>query len=178
MSCEHWSSQEPRRVYPMDRPKWKVTAPRNLEVFIRNLHRLLPEGSRLFLEGTVIDPEVKKYLILHQPPVCPAVELETIHSGPPQAFHLPVREDVLAGLADFARTWYEIYEATPGAKGQLPVPQLYDHLKAYIDENEIMVWYDAGDEVPWFVGAAIDEGRLREFCALVGCHVEPFCPAM
>lgn len=177
MWSEDSSSKEVRHVHPLDHPWCKATQPRNLEVFLRNLHELLPQGSFLFLEGVVIDPDLRTYLASHQPPGCPAVELTTIHCSAhsPPGYHIPVREEVLAVIADFSRMWYETGAVTPGLENDpyAAQAQVCDHIKAYVDDREIMVWYDVGSPGAWLYFAdCITESALLAFCGRVGCEVE------
>jgi len=179
MSNENSCCEGGRRVIPLVRPRWKATQPRSLELFFRNLHRLLPVGSCLFLEGVAVDPELRTYLASQQPAVCPAVELETIrrHGEGPPGYHVPVREDVLSVVADFSKKWYEIGAATPGLENNAYAAQaqVCDHIKAYIDDREILAWYDVGltTGACWYVADCIHKCKLLDFCRVVDSTLEP-----
>jgi len=127
--------------------------------FVRHLHRLLPEDSRLVVEGTSITKDVQAFLEANQPPNCPTIELDTTWPKP-KVFHLPVREDSLATLANLS--------------DKHAVPEICDHLKAYLDDYEILAWYDVGAGDPWFVDPRIPEVKMQDFCRLVGCDFKPY----
>jgi hypothetical protein len=151
--------EKPTCVRRMTDPAWIATPPTDLAAFVRHLHRLLPEGSRVVVEGTSITKDIQAFLEASQPPNCPVVQPDTIWPKP-KMFHLPVREDLLAALANLI--------------DKHAVPEICDHLKAYIDVCEILAWYDVGAEDPWLVGTPIPEVKMQEFCRLVGCTFKPY----
>ena len=141
-------------VKPLDKPKWSLTAPSDVAVFLRNISIILPRGSRLVIEGNDITQEVCAFLEANQPASCPHVQVGTVWPKPRQ-FHLAADPDKLGELAALA--------------DRFALPEVFDHLKAYWKGHEVLVWYDATAKDPVHVAQEIEEEKLREFCQVVGC---------
>ena len=145
-----------RRVSRLGPEAWVVTAPRNRQAFIKYLHQLLPSGSCLFIEGTVAR-DVKHFLRERQPTDVPNVPTDTLWPRP-QTFHLPVTQKNTEGLARLMK--------------QHALPEVLDHLKAYVGETMLLEWHDVYCDDPLFLSLVINEVVIKAFCEHLGCEFE------
>ncbi len=159
-------SEKPAEIQDLGAPYWELSGRVDPEIVVRNLHRLLPEGSGLVVEGTSATRDIQDFLGSKQPPACPSVRLETqralVFDGQrpiwrkAKAFHLPVTEENLQQLADLMQ--------------HHALPEVFDHLKAYKDKRMLLAWYDADPKEPLCVDLSIEEERVKAFCQLLGCQ--------
>jgi len=152
---EHNEAQVRRLLEPL----WEVTGPVDREAFVRNLYLVFPEGTMLVVEGTKIPETPQAFLESNQPPDCPTIALDT-EWPTPKVFHLPVTQELMERLATFALIddrW-----------------ELCDHLKAYRAYQEVMAWYDADCNDPWFADGTVKEENLKDFCRITGSQYKKY----
>jgi len=145
------------REGPRSEPCWKLpNVPRDLPAFVRALPKLIPEGGVFYLEGPQgkTPDEIRKLLELNS--VDDEAKLSRgILWPPPDIFHVPIREHILAPLADLLANY------------ETPVGKL--HLQAY-KEGKVLLWgFDAFFDDPFIVSKRVPEENLRAFCDALGC---------
>jgi hypothetical protein len=104
---------------------------------VSDLYRLLkavdetmPKDATLYIEGTSIAPEVKRFLELRGTSAGHEISRGTIYPGA-ETFHLPLEGQNLAELRSLAEHCAE--------------PEIGDHLAVYRNDELLLTAYDAGD---------------------------------
>jgi hypothetical protein len=107
---------------------WIIAHLKQPDPFFEKLPMLLPSSSILYVEGTTIVPEVASLYSAHRVRNFVAVRPDTIYPVP-DIYHIEFSPEVIARLRELARS--------------RPVPELFDHLKAYKGESLLFTFHDA-----------------------------------
>jgi hypothetical protein len=99
---------------------WVIEGLKQPTKFFEHLPQLLPSDSILYVEGTSIVPEVALFYSSHRPHHAVNVVRDRI-APVPDIYHFAFSPDVCAALRQFAE--------------RHPVPEMFDHIKAYRGEN-------------------------------------------
>lgn len=139
-------------ILDVDLPdRYEVSGLAAAEGMFGALARLLPEGSRLYLEGAD-DVEVQAFLEARA--VAPGRTVPWGRAWPePSAWHLPVDARVTGDLEHLAR--------------MRPVPKICEHLVAYHEDDVLVVGYDAF-RGPLLLAPSLGEETVRAFCEGLG----------
>jgi hypothetical protein len=125
----------------------------DITAFIREMSILFPDDSVIYIEGTSIDPAIKKYLQAHNAEKITRVEVGTLWPRP-TVFHISLSEEHLQKLAEFTDNY--------------ALPEICDHLIVYKGEEVLLEGYDFFAQDINLSGK-IDENKVRVFCEKVGC---------
>ena len=129
---------------------WEVSPVRDFPSLLGELHKILPQGSILYLEGGTPPAEIGEFLNSHCVPEETHVAMGTIWPKP-QAFHLPATAENLSRLAKLAR--------------HCSAMQIAVHLHVYHQGKVLLEWYDAFWKDPFYLSEAVVEERLKDFCS-------------
>lgn len=137
-------------------PCWKVSSV-DLSEFLRQLPKLVPHNSILYLQG-VISLEIESYLQNH-----PAIYKNETDQGflkmRSKIFYIPITEDNLENFALLTENYAE--------------PEVCDHLRVYWSDKIILSWHDLPSD-PFYVSKEVSESILKIFCSYFGnsCVIE------
>ena len=127
---------------------WAVEGLKQPGSFFEHLPALLPLDSILYVEGTHIAPEVAAFYSSHRARNAVDVARDTIWPVP-DIYHVSFSSDVSSRLRQFAE--------------DVPVAEMFDHLKAYRGETLLLYFHDAFDNV-LRISAHIPEDIVAQFC--------------
>ena len=133
---------------------WRVSGLRDAEAFFRAIPQLLPEATRMFLEGSPAQ-DMLVLLATHTEQEEYGAPAVTLWSWPQrnQRFTLRVSSSLFAQLAEAAAHHAE--------------PEICCHLHFYRDVEPLAHWFDAFDD-PFLVSKAIPRERLEDFSRATG----------
>lgn len=146
---------ERRGIYLNMKDCWLINFTKSdITLFIREMGILFPQGSIIYLEGTSISSDVQEYLHSICVKLTARLEIGTIWPRP-KIFHIPLVDEYLQKLAEFAETHV--------------MPQICDHLHVLYKDNEILLQgYDIFDKIV-YLSNKIDENLIRAFCTKINC---------
>jgi hypothetical protein len=151
----NWLFRQNRKAKYLARgSSWKVTAPNEFPVFLRNLPAILPGGSVLCLEGAGATDAEREFLGKRAPPYILALPRGAILPRV-DMFHMIISEENANGLAF-------LFAAKPHAG----IPT---HVQAYLQESILLQWFDASAKDPLFISKQIPEETLKAFCHSISC---------
>ena len=132
---------------------WRVSGLKDAAAFFRAMPQLLPEATRMFLEGSPA-PDIQDLLASHAEPVEYGAPRGTLWSWPrEQRFTVRASSGLFSQLADAAAHHAE--------------PEICSHIHFYRDAEPLAQWFDAfGD--PLMVSKVIPRARVVEFCRAAG----------
>ena len=135
-----------------DKEPWRVNATRDVGMFLRALHLLVPDGSIAYFEDTG-EKHVAEYLrkAAKEPPV--SVALGTIWPRP-DCYHVALTAGTAEGLANFL--------------DQNPCGLFCVHLHVYRDRSVLLQWHDAFFDTPIYVSRSVDEQAVSRFASALG----------
>lgn len=126
---------------------WRVSPTKDVELFVRTLPVLVPEGSLAYFEGTG-ESHVAKYLTEVSVPAQVQVAIGTI--WPRQDYyHVPVSQESMEALATFL--------------DEAPAGYFCSHCHVYRNGTILLEWHDAFMDDPMYVSRTISEHVVREF---------------
>jgi hypothetical protein len=128
---------------------WEVEPTRDQPTFLRALPKLLPDGSRLYFEGTT-EREVEHFLSARTVLDPEKIAIGTVWPRP-KRYHVPYSEDLVHALA-------ELLEKTS-------ISYLCTHVHAYIRGKVLLEWHDAFDSDPVRISRSLDEAAVSAFAA-------------
>jgi hypothetical protein len=132
---------------------WRISGLKNAEAFFRAIPQLLPEATRMFLEGSP-GPDIVALLENHAEQGEYRAPVGTLWSWPRnQRFTLKASLSLFAQLAEEA--------------GHHAEPEVCSHLHFYRDGEPLAHWFDAFDD-PFLVSKIIPRDRLEEFSRAAG----------
>jgi len=136
---------------------WQVSGVRDAAAFFRAVPQLLPEATRLYLEGSPAQ-DVVALLATHSDEGEYGAPVGTLWSWPRNQRHrLKVSAALFAQLAEAAAHHAE--------------PEICSHLHLYRDDEPLAHWFDAFDD-PFLVSKEIPRERLEEFARATGGALE------
>jgi hypothetical protein len=131
---------------------WRVSPTKDVELFVRTLPVLVPEGSLAYFEGTG-ESHVAKYLSEVSVPAQMQVALGTIWPKP-DYYHVPVSQESMEALAAFL--------------DDAPTGYVCTHCHVYRNGAILLQWHDAFMDDPMYVSRTISEHVVREFANGLG----------
>ena len=114
---------------------------------------VLPPGLTLYLEGTSIAPIVAGYLAERPEPHTSRVRRGVIWPRP-NAFHMPLTPENVAGLVELAN--------------HVAAPEIADHVHAYTGKTAYVIWHDAWFDSPLYLLDSVAEDAVRHLCDEIG----------
>lgn len=135
-----------------DAEPWRVSPTKDVELFVRALPVLVPEGSLAYFEGTG-ESHVAKYLSEVSVPAQMQVALGTIWPRPDH-YHVPVSHESMQALAAFL--------------DDAPTGYFCTHCHVHRNGVILLEWHDAFMDDPMYVSRAISEHAVREFATRLG----------
>lgn len=141
-------------VYLDEAGCWQVSGLRDAAAFFRAVPRLLPEATRMLLEGSP-DPDVVALLAEHVDQAEYGAPVGTLWSWPQRErrFTLRASPALFAQLSEAASRHAE--------------PEICSHLHFYRDAEPLAQWFDAFDD-PFLISKAIPHDRLARFAQDAG----------
>jgi hypothetical protein len=132
---------------------WRVSGLRDAEAFFRAVPQLLPEATRVYLEGSPA-PGIVALFAAHDEHGAYHAPAGTMWSWPRNhRFTLRASSVLFAELAEAAAHHAE--------------PEICSHLHFYRDVEPLAHWFDAFDD-PFLVSKAIPRERLQQFARVAG----------
>jgi hypothetical protein len=133
---------------------WRVSGLRDAETFFRAIPKLLPEATRMLLEGSPA-PDILVLLATHTEQMEYDAPVGTLWSWPQRNQRLTLRasSSLFAQLAEAAAHHAE--------------PEICSHLHFYRDAEPLAHWFDAFDD-PFLVSKVIPRERLEQFSRAAG----------
>jgi hypothetical protein len=132
---------------------WVIESPGSLTKFLRQLRLLVPEDALLYIDMLGV-PEIQRYAEEHR--VRGGIDFPKGWSNIEVTFpHLPIREEVLSGLADVCETHHPA--------------EITSEIIVYRGKEVLVTWHDLPDD-PIYVSVKVDEACVHEFCRAAGCR--------
>ena len=133
---------------------WRVSGLKDPEAFFRAIPQLLPEATRMFLEGSPA-PDIQDLLATHAEPGEYGAPVGTLWSWPQREQRFTVRASPA------------LFSQLAEASAHHAEPEICSHLHFYRDVEPLAQWFDAFVD-PFMVWKAIPRVRLVEFCRAAG----------
>jgi hypothetical protein len=131
---------------------WIVEGIKQPEPFFACLGSLLPADAILYFEGISIASDIAKFYAAHRAANAVAVIRDTIFPVP-DVYHVAGSAAVIDRLREWAAS--------------RPIPDLFDHVKAYRGESLLFTFHDAFDG--WLlISDHASEPVVAEFCRNLG----------
>ena len=141
-----------------NRPRWELRGRVDSVKFFSLLWAALPAVTTLFVEGTSIAPEVRKFLESAAEAGAYLPARNTIWPRPKQ-FRVRVDDSTMAQFSQLAARHAE--------------PELADHLFVYSGDGPLLEWPDAFDRgSPMLISRDADERRVRQFAQELGLEIK------
>ena len=136
------------RLNYVEAPSWEIDAPSDCILFFRNIAKIMPEGSVLFIEGTNICEEAEKFY-KQQNLHCDLRFVAGTIWPKPRFYHIPIRRTTVEKIAELAGThaW----------------PEICDHLRIHDGNRLLLHWFDFPHD-PIIITGTIGEMEIRTFC--------------
>jgi hypothetical protein len=128
-------------------PSWEIDAPSDWALFFRNIAKIMPEESVLFVEGTNICAEVEEFYKQQSLPCDLKLAAGTIWPKP-RFYHIPVQQPIMEKIAELAQghAW----------------PEICDHLRIHDGNRLLLHWFDFPTD-PLYIAGTVAE---RDIIAL------------
>ena len=140
-------------LYLRDEESWRVSGLRDAAAFFRAIPQLLPEATRMLLEGSAA-PDIQALLANHAEPGEYDAPRGTLWSWPrDERFTVRASSGLFSQLAEAAAHHAE--------------QEICSHVHFYRDVEPLAQWFDAFAD-PFMVSKAIPRARLVEFCRATG----------
>jgi len=140
-------------LYLREEECWRVSGLRDAAAFFRAIPQLLPEATRMLLEGSAA-PDIQALLANHAEPGEYDAPRGTLWSWPrEERFTVRASSGLFSQLAEAAAHHAE--------------QEICSHVHFYRDVEPLAQWFDAFAD-PFMVSKAIPRARLVEFCRATG----------
>ena len=136
------------------KPYWVMKGYHDFPLFLRNLPKLFPAGSVLYLEGVAISKDVQEFLKDRLPEKTAKLELGTVWPRP-QTFHMVLTVQSVEGLARLAENH--------------ALPEMCDHLHVYKDDTVLLEAHDVLDQCISLSGS-LPEEQIKVLCGQLGAE--------
>jgi hypothetical protein len=129
---------------------WVIEDLKDAVSFFRHIHRLIPAGSILYLEGCGIHSDVARFYQANRASNAVCVVRDIIFPIP-ETFHLPMTPEAIDGVI--------------GILGQHPLEACFNHGKAYRNEKLLFAFHDEYDGSDLLVSDLVSEQNIQAFCS-------------
>jgi hypothetical protein len=134
---------------------WVIEDLKQPVAFFEQLPVLLPPDSILYVEGVTIAKDVAAFYSSHHARNAVDVSRDII-APVPDVYHFTFSPDVSSGLLEFARN--------------RPIPELFNHIKAYRGESLLFTFHDAFDDC-LRISEHVPQATVERFCQALGVSI-------